>query len=410
MIPATMKSMLHSLSRFAWRNAWRTIRQRFGEDRIGMAASSLTFTTVISLVPLFAVVLAVLTAFPMFGVLQSSLQQWLSASLIPDPIARQVMGYLTQFASKASRLGSFGVLFLLLSAISLIVTIERSLNTIWGARRPRSWSQRLVMYWAVLTLGPILFSASLALGSYALSASRGLVTGMPGLLGLTLEFVEFVTVALAVAALYRYVPHASVAWRHAWVGGLLVSCGLEMAKAALGYYLKLVPNFSLVYGAFASAPILLLWIYIVWLLVLLCAVLVAHLPSLLAGQPRRSGRRGWRFALALEMLALLWQQRDAAAPQRDAALAGQDAALSSIDTARRLHADHKDVEEVLAVLLEMGWLGALQDERLVLLVHPEQAALSALVARLLIEDIPATRFMAERGFDVRTRLIDALPR
>lgn len=400
MIPGTMKAALHAVFAFGWREAGRTLRERFREDRIGMAASSLTFTTVISLVPLFAVALAVLTVFPMFGTLQSSLQQWLSASLIPDPIARQVMGYLTQFASKASRLGTVGVVFLLLSAISLIVTIERSLNTIWGARRPRPWAQRVVMYWAVLTLGPVLLSASVALGSYALSASRGLVTGLPGALSLMLDFIEFLTVASAVAALYRYVPHASVAWRHAWIGGLLVSSGIELAKMALGYYLKLVPNFSVVYGAFASAPILLLWIYIVWLLVLLCAVVVAHLPSLLAGMPRRSGRRGWRFALALEVLSLMWRVREGAA----------EAALPSAEIATRLRADQRDVEEVVAVLLQMGWIGALQDDRLVLLAHPEQVSTRELIERLLIEPSPAVRFITERGIDGRSRLIDALPR
>lgn len=398
-----MKAALRAVFEFGWREAGRTLRERFREDRIGMAASSLTFTTVISLVPLFAVALAVLTVFPMFASLQSSLQQWLSASLIPDPIARQVMGYLTQFASKASRLGTVGVVFLLLSAISLIVTIERSLNTIWGARRPRPWAQRLVMYWAVLTLGPILLSASVALGSHAMSASRGLVTGLPGAVRLVLDCMEFLTVAWAVAALYRYVPHASVAWRHAWIGGLLVSGGLELAKLALGYYLKLVPNFSVVYGAFASAPILLLWIYIVWLLVLLCAVLVAHWPSLLAGRPRRSGRLGWRFALALEVLALLWQQR-----QADATGSG-DAALSSAAIAAGLLADQRDVEEVVAVLLAMGWLGALQDQRLVLLVHPAQTPVRDLVDRLLIEPVPAVRFITERGIDPRRPLVDALP-
>jgi len=403
MIPATMKAALRAVFVFGWRAAAHTLRERFREDRIGMAASSLTFTTLIALVPLLAVALAVLTAFPMFGSLQTSLQQWLSASLIPDPIARQVTGYLTQFANKASRLGAAGGVLLLLSAFSLIVTIERSLNTIWGARQPRPWPQRVALYWALLTLGPILLSASVALGSHALSASRGLVPGLPGAVRLVLECIEFLTVAWAVAALYRYLPHASVAWRHALAGGLLVSCGIELAKLVLGYYLRLVPNFSAVYGAFASVPILLLWIYILWLLVLACAVVVAHLPSLLSGMPRRSDRRGWRFALALEVLAQMWRQREAGASK-----AG-DAALSSAAIAAALQAEPRDVEEVVAVLLEMGWLGALQDQRLVLLVHPAHTPARELIERLLIEPGPAVRFISERGFDPRCPLLDALP-
>jgi YihY family inner membrane protein len=139
--------------------------ERFREDRLGLTASSLTFTTTIALVPFFTVALAVFTAFPMFSKLQGTLQTWLVQSLVPDAIARQVLGYLTQFAGKASRLGVVGLGVLFVTALALILTIDRTLNNIWRVKRPRPFAQRVLVYWAAMTLGPLLLGASLALTS-----------------------------------------------------------------------------------------------------------------------------------------------------------------------------------------------------------------------------------------------------
>ena len=114
-----------ALRAFPWRVALTGLRQRFRDDRLGQTAGALTFTTTIALVPLLTVALAVLTAFPLFGQFQTVLQRWLVESLIPDSIARQVLGYLTQFTSKASRLGSLGFVALVISAAALVFTIDR---------------------------------------------------------------------------------------------------------------------------------------------------------------------------------------------------------------------------------------------------------------------------------------------
>src|SRR4051812_43652895 len=143
-----LRQLLADLQRFPWATTGRTLLVRFREDRLGVQASSLTFTTTMALVPFFTVVLAVFTAFPMFGKLQAALQGWLVQSVIPDAIARQVLGYLTQFASKASRLGVVGVAALFLVAISLVLTIDRTLNGIWRVRQQRPLGQRVLIYWA----------------------------------------------------------------------------------------------------------------------------------------------------------------------------------------------------------------------------------------------------------------------
>src|SRR6478735_1521141 len=175
-----LRQFATDLRRFPWKSTALKLAERFREDRLGLTASSLTFTTIIALVPLFTVALAVFTAFPMFSKVQGALQAWLVQSLVPDAIARQVLGYLTQFAGKASRLGTAGLLALVFSAFALILTIDKTLNSIWRVRRPRPLARRVLIYWTVMTLGPLLLGASLSISSYVLSASRGLVGAMPG--------------------------------------------------------------------------------------------------------------------------------------------------------------------------------------------------------------------------------------
>lgn len=144
------------LARFPWRNTALTLRERFREDRLGETASSLTFTTVMALVPLFTVALAIFSALPAFANLETSVENWLIQSLVPSEIARSVLKYLHQFSSKAGQLGWLGAGVLLVTALALILTIDRKLNDIWRVRELRPFSQRVLTYWGVLTLGPLL--------------------------------------------------------------------------------------------------------------------------------------------------------------------------------------------------------------------------------------------------------------
>jgi membrane protein len=369
---------LQSLKDFPWLETARTLRDRFREDHLGLTASSLTFTTVISLVPLFTVLLAVFSAFPAFNKLQGVMQQWLYDSLFPESISRQVMGALNQFSAKASRVGAMGFAFLLVTALSLVLTIDKTLNGIWRVRRARPLAQRVLMYWAVLTLGPLALAALLAAASYAASVSRGLVSALPAVLGLVLDLMEFALVAGGGAALFRYVPNTTVRWGHALAGGFFVAVGLELAKRGLALYLNTLPAMSAIYGAFAAVPILLLWIYIVWVVVLLGAVIAAYLPSLLAGVARRGGTPGWRFQLAIEAIRAL-----------DAARATPAKGLDVADLARQLKVDGLQLEPVIDTLLALDWVGQLDDGRDVLLVDLEKTSAAPLVGALLLADDPS---------------------
>lgn len=386
------RQLLADLSRFPWRSTALTLGERFREDRLGLTASSLTFTTTIALVPFFTVVLAVFTAFPMFAKLQGALQGWLVQSLVPDAIARQVLGYLTQFAVKASRLGSAGLAVLFVTALALVLTIDRTLNAIWRVRRPRPLAQRVLIYWAVMTLGPLLLAASLSITSYAISASRGLVSAVPGAVRFLLDLIEFLLLAAGLAALYRWVPNAPVRGAHAWAGGLAAAAGMEIAKRLLALYLGMVPTYSAVYGAFATVPILLVWIYVAWVIVLLGAVIAAYLPSLLAGVARRGGGHGWQFQLALEVLQAL-----------RTALPTARRGLSAQQLAQQLQVEALQLEPVLDLLVALDWVGRLneaQDEadtRYLLLADVESTALEPLMRHLLLPDAPSTQRLWQSG-------------
>jgi membrane protein len=395
-------SLWRELSQFPWRNTAAVLGERFREDRLGLTASSLTFTTTIALVPFFTVALALFTAFPMFAKMQDRVQRWLIESLIPENIARQVLGYLTQFASKAGGLGVIGLAVLLLTAFALILTIDKTLNNIWRVRTPRPLAQRVLVYWATATLGPLVLALSLSTTSYVFAASRGLVGGAE--LKLLFDTVEFALLAGGMAALYYYVPNTRVKWSHALAGGLFVAIAIEIAKKLLAFYFGFVPTYSVLYGAFATLPILLVWIYIAWVIVLFGAVIAAYLPSLLSGVARRGGAPGWSLQLAIEVL----QHLDLA---RHASFKG----LGASQLVARMRVDALQLVPVLDTLIKLDWIGRVVDDsghhepRLVLLVHPDATPLEPLLRELLLTRDDALDPLWDRRPLGQLKLSDLLP-
>jgi membrane protein len=388
-----LRAWLNEVAQVPWLDALRTLRERFREDRLGLTASSLTFTTIIALVPFITVALAVFTAFPMFAKFQDVLQKWLIESLVPDNIARQVLGYLNQFAGKASKLGAVGLLALLGTALALVFTIDRTLNNIWRVRISRPFAQRVLIYWAAITLGPVLLAMSLSMTSYAISFSKGLVGAMPGGVSLLLEVLQFALMGAGMAALFRYVPNTHVRWGHAWMGGLFVAAGIELSKKGLALYVNSVPTYSAVYGAFATLPILLVWIYVVWVIVLLGAALTAYLPSLLAGGTLRRLPHGWRFQISLEALQQLEHARTSSAK-----------GLTLDQLCHTLHVDPLRLEPLLQTLISFDWIGQLDEllqpgseARYVLLVDPDVTPLEPLLSAWLVERTDQTEKIWQIG-------------
>ena len=370
-------NVITELLAWPWLQTLHTFRQRFREEKLGLTAGSLTFTTLISLVPLLTVMLAIFTAFPMFSSFQAALEQYFLKSLIPPNIAKPVLASLTQFAAKANRLGVVGLAVLGVTALALMLTIDRTLNAIWRVQRPRPMAQRVLVYWAALTLGPLLLGGSLTLTSYAVSAGQGVIGKMPASLSTLLGGADIALLGLAIAGLFHDVPNTHVRWRHALLGGVFVSIGFALAKTLLAWYVKKVPTYSTLYGAFATVPVFLVWVYLGWVIVLLGAILAANTPSLTGRLHLRPHVPGQPMALALEVLRELWRSRDAG-----------HSGLSHLGLARALRVDPLQLAPILDKLLAMDVIGLLEEEgaqRLVLLCAPERTPAEPLIAAFLAE-------------------------
>ena len=395
-VPADWRARLNELSdtlqTWPWLDTARTLRERFREDKLGLTASSLTFTTLIALVPLVTVMLALFSAFPMFASFQGALEKYFLQSLVPDGIAKPVLAALTQFAAQATRLGSAGLVVLVFTALALMLTIDRALNAIWRVRRPRSIARRVLVYWAALTLGPLLLGISLSLTATALTASKGLIGALPGGLGLLLNAIEFTLLAAGMASLYHYVPNTDVRWRHAVAGGVFVAAGVKLAKSGLAWYLGAMPTYSTVYGAFATVPILLLWIYVGWVIVLWGAVIAAYAPSLSMHIKRQPVTPGHRFTLALAVIAELARAKGSA-----------KRGLTLPELASAIATDPLQVEPAVESLQALDWVARLDEgagPRLVLLIDPATTAARPLIDEMLLEPSAAVRSFRERlGID-----------
>jgi membrane protein len=402
-LPTTLKDtwrvhvayLLQTLHSWPWLDTLQTLRARFREDRLGVTASSLTFTTLISLVPLLTVMLALFSAFPVFSTFQSNVEKYFLQTLVPPTIAKPVLSALTQFAAKATRLGTAGLVVLVFTAIAMMLTIDRTLNAIWRVRTPRPIAQRVLVYWAAVTLGPLLLGASLTITSYALSASQGVVGAPAGGVTLLLDTVLFTLVGLGMGALFRYVPNTTVRWSHALAGGFFVAIGFEVAKRVLGWYVRQVPAYATIYGAFATLPIFLVWIYLGWVVVLLGAVIAAYAPSLQMRVVRLPDIPGSRLHLAVMLLRALAKARQS--PGHGQTLAEMSEALRT---------DPLQIEPILETLVAIDWAGRLDEagaQRYVLLCDPAVTKVAPLLSHLLLEPgIALRKFWQRAGFQSMT--------
>ena len=386
MIVSYLKALVENLTEFPWKRCALIVFERFREDRLAQTAGSLTFTTSIALVPLFTVVLAAFTIFPIFGQFQAGIQRWLVESLMPESISRQVLGYLTQFSSKASRLGVAGFAALVFSALALVLTIDHTLNAIWRVCTHRSWIKRMVLYWTAMTLGPLVIALGLFLMSMVFSYTGDTMPLFTTLWSPVLSITEFILLVGCISALYRFTPNTQVESKHALLGGATAAVALEGARKLLTLYLGKMSTFSVVYGAFATVPILLVWIYTLWVIVLVGAVCVSCLPALLQDRVRSGGGPGWRFQLAVECLQLLHRVQQ-----------NNSKGLNLYAMAKLLQVDPLELEDVVEQLVAMDWIGLLNEEvqgqipRYVLLTLPQQARLSDLLGGFLLTPSNETR-------------------
>lgn len=282
--------------------------RRADDVRLMQVAGSLTFTTVLSLVPLLAVVLSLFTAFPLFSEFRVSLEKDLLRGLLPEQYSPVILRYLNDFAAKAVRLTAFGLIFLVITALTMIMTVDHVLNDIWRVRARRPLMQRFLLYWSLLTLGPLVIGASLSASSFVLSMSAGWTAKLPDAMRAALEYTPFVLGTAALAAMYIVVPNRKVLWRDALVGALIAAALGEFMRDGFAWYIR-AGTVASIYGAFAVLPLFLMWVYLSWLAILFGAAIAATLPMLRATRFADETRAGNRFLTAVALLRTLLAAR-----------------------------------------------------------------------------------------------------
>lgn len=247
---------------------WRFLLRRFLADQGPNNAAALTYTTLFAVVPMMTVVFTALAAVPSLKHVSGDIQSFIFQNLVPST-GETVQAYLAEFSHQASQLTLVGVAMLFVTAIMMLVTIERAFNDIWQVRAPRQGLISFLRYWAVLSLGPFLLGAGFLLSSYlmslrVLSDTADLVnTVVPGL-----GLVPFFFTALGFTLLYTTVPNCRVPVRIGLISGLVAAALFELAKRGFGLFVTSFSSYELVYGAFAAFPVFLLWIYLSWMIIL----------------------------------------------------------------------------------------------------------------------------------------------
>ena len=252
--------------------------KRLNQEQLPVVAGYLSYVCLMSLVPLLVVMLSVMTAFPLFAELQKTIEEFVYQNFVPAA-GDVVQQYLSGFVSNASKMSAIAIIFLFVVAILLISAIDKTLNRIWRVTEKRRTITSLAMYWMVLTLGPVFVGASIALTSYIVSLVS---LGDYDLLGITNIFVRSMPLLASIFAfviLYMAVPNKAVPSKYALSGAIFSAILFEVAKKVFALYLTAFPSYQAIYGALATIPILFLWIYLSWLIVLGGAMITVSLQE-----------------------------------------------------------------------------------------------------------------------------------
>jgi membrane protein len=285
---------------------WR----RFDDDGCLRMAASLSYTSLLAIVPLTAIAFAMLAAFPVFVGVREQLQAVVFSNLLPDA-AKAMSEYFDQFVANTTRLTAVGIIGLALTAVLLLGTIESALNAIFRVAKPRALVPRLLVFWALITLGPLMLGASLSLSTYLFAASRWLgIDPLAGAVGVLTGWLPTLIVMVLLALFYVVIPNRPVNLLGAVVGGVVAGALFAGLRQVFGYYVATFPTYQTIYGAVSVIPIFLVWMYLSWAVVLFGAVLTASLTEWRTSGGRPAGKAldpGQRLALATHVLSILFE-------------------------------------------------------------------------------------------------------
>lgn len=293
----------------------RQVFKNFSSDQCMRIAASLSYTTLLSLVPLLSISFAIFAAFPAFDGVQAQVQSYVFENFVPSA-GSTVADYLATFTSKTGNMTTIGIVGLSVTALMLLATIEDALNRIFKVKAKRPLVSRFLMFWALLTLGPLLIGASLSLSTYFYALNAWVpvdqLSGAAHVSGFLRLIVPNIMIIAALTLFYLFVPNRSIAFKNALFGGIMAGVSFAILKKLFGLYISHFPSYQAIYGVLATIPIFLIWMYLTWAVVLMGATLAATLQDW--GQVHFSSPQLRRpidkLAAALSILTILQQRFD----------------------------------------------------------------------------------------------------
>lgn len=286
-------------------NFTRFVYSHFNDDNCRQHAMVLTYTTLFAVVPIMTVTFTILSAIPSLHHVSADIQNFVFRHFIPST-GMMVQQRLQEFSQQASHLTVVGIGMLFVTALMMLLTIEKAFNHIWRVRQERKGIISFLRYWAVLSLGPLLLGAGFAISSYIasmqlFSSAASMVSGVvPGM-----RLLTFACTVLAFTLLYVAVPNCKVPFRAAFAGGFFAAFLFELAKRGFGIFVSGFSSYKLVYGAFAALPVFLIWIYLSWCIILLGVEISRALAIY------RDNSKAFRHPVLalLDVLQLFWQRQ-----------------------------------------------------------------------------------------------------
>ena len=259
-----------------WKTFGTIFWQRFNQNKLTQAAGYLTYSTMLAIVPLIMVVFSIFSAFPVFNEVTGALKAFIFTNFAPS--ASDMVGqYIDEFVNNSKKMSAVGIISLIVVALMLINSIDRTLNSIWHDTETRPIFTSFAIYWLILTLGPLLVGVSIAASTYVKTMFESAASFSFGLK--LLSFVPFLSTWFIFTMIYMVVPNKKVSIKHSAAGALIAAVFFTLGKQAFTWYIVTFPSYQLIYGAMATLPIMLLWIQLSWTVVLLGAQLAAVLAE-----------------------------------------------------------------------------------------------------------------------------------
>jgi membrane protein len=359
-VPTVIHTLGTALSRL--RGFFALVVRRFARHEATQNAAALTYTTLLSLVPLMAVTLVLFSAFPVADRVNVVIQDFVFQNFVPTA-GEVLQQHLAEFSAKASRLTGPGTVFLAVTALLMMATIDRALNAIWEVKSTRSLASKFLTYWAVLSLGPILIGASVLVTSYIVSLPILSEAASSGLGRQLLGMTPVAASAIAFTMIYAIVPNRRIRLGHALIGGIFAAVLFEVAKRGFALYITQFPTYQAIYGALATIPIFLVWLYLSWIIVLLGAE-VTHCLSIYRWSSSDQGRERSGMGDAIEVMLAL-----------DDYAARGDAPTTEVLAGQRRRWLEPQLEDLLNQLRGLHWVHMTRDGGWVLARRLDEATL-----------------------------------